>query len=87
MPQLVVLVILAIIVVAKSLKIVREHERLVIYRVGRLCRIVGPGLVVLIPFIDKGVKVNLAETFPGWQCLSQRELDENIREYMAYRPV
>jgi regulator of protease activity HflC (stomatin/prohibitin superfamily) len=87
MPQLIILVIFAILILLKSVKIVREHERLVIYRFGRLCGIAGPGLKLLAPFVDKGVKLNLKESFPGWQCLSPRELEEKIKEYMAYRPV
>ncbi len=87
MSQIVIMLILVVIVLAKSLRIVREHERLVLYRLGRLYGVKGPGLLFLLPFVDRGIKVNLAEAFPGWQCLSQSELERKIREYVAYRPV
>lgn len=87
MSQFAVMMLLAALVLLKSLRIVREHERLVTYRLGRLYRIQGPGLIFLMPFVDKGIKVNLAEAVPGWQCLSPSELENKIREYVAYRPV
>jgi regulator of protease activity HflC (stomatin/prohibitin superfamily) len=55
-------VILAFIVIAalaNSLRVVREYERLVVFRLGRLAGERGPGLVILIPFVDRAVKVGL----------------------------
>jgi regulator of protease activity HflC (stomatin/prohibitin superfamily) len=40
-------------------KIIREYERAVVFRLGRLIGYKGPGMIVLIPFIDKMVKVSL----------------------------
>ncbi len=82
-----VLVILALIYLVMSFRIVREHERYVIYRFGKFYRISGPGLLLLTPFVDKGIRINLAEAFPGWQGLSPDELEKKIREYAAYRPI
>ncbi len=87
MLEMALLVILALIYLAMSLRIVREHERYVVYRFGKFFKISGPGLLLLLPFLDKVIKVNLAEAFPDWQCLSQGELEEKIRESVAYRPV
>ncbi|HET6420850.1 MAG TPA: SPFH domain-containing protein [Geobacteraceae bacterium] len=87
MAQIAILSILVVIVLAKSLKVVSEQERLVHYRLGRLYRIAGPGILFLLPFMDKGIRVNLTEAVPGWQGLSQSELEQKIREYVAYRPV
>ncbi len=41
------------------LKILREYERGVIFRLGRLYKAKGPGIIILLPVIDKMVKVNL----------------------------
>lgn len=55
-----ILLILLIIFIATSVKIVNEYERAVIFRLGRvLGKAKGPGLFILIPFIDKMVKVDL----------------------------
>ena len=55
---IVVIVILAIILFS-SIKIAREYERGVVFRLGRLLGVKGPGLYLLIPFIDKAVSVDL----------------------------
>lgn len=56
---LIIIIILALIILSKSIRIVREYERGVVFRLGRLLRAKGPGLFLLIPFIDKMVKVEL----------------------------
>jgi regulator of protease activity HflC (stomatin/prohibitin superfamily) len=49
-----------LIVLRSMIKIVKEHERGVIFRLGRLLRgPVGPGLLFLIPFVDRMVKIDL----------------------------
>jgi regulator of protease activity HflC (stomatin/prohibitin superfamily) len=52
-------VLLAIIVIANAIRVVREYERLVVFRLGRLVGERGPGLVFLIPIVDRAVKVGL----------------------------
>ncbi len=58
-PFLLFLVFLAIIVLANAIRVVREYERLVVFRLGRLVGERGPGLVLLIPVIDRAVRVGL----------------------------
>ena len=55
----IVLVILAVIFLAASIRVLREYERGVIFRLGRLIALKGPGLILLIPFIDQMVRVDL----------------------------
>jgi regulator of protease activity HflC (stomatin/prohibitin superfamily) len=60
-------IVIAVFVIASSVRILREYERGVIFRFGRRANAVfnpggdgsGPGLILLIPFIDKMVKVSL----------------------------
>jgi regulator of protease activity HflC (stomatin/prohibitin superfamily) len=52
-------VFLGIVVLANAIRIVREYERLVVFRLGRLVGERGPGLVLLIPLVDRAVKVGL----------------------------
>jgi len=56
---LVVLVALGLMAAAASVRILREYERAVVFRLGRLLDQKGPGLVLLIPFIDRMVRVSL----------------------------
>jgi regulator of protease activity HflC (stomatin/prohibitin superfamily) len=67
-----IIVLLALTIII-SLKILREDERLVIIRFGRLFKIAGPA-VVIIPFINRGIKINLSKGLPGWRGCSELEL-------------
>jgi regulator of protease activity HflC (stomatin/prohibitin superfamily) len=53
--------ILGIILLASAIRIVPEYERLVVFRLGRCVGAKGPGLVFLIPIIDRGRKADLRE--------------------------
>lgn len=55
----VVVIILVFFILANAIRILREYERGVIFRLGRLVGAKGPGLILLIPIIDKMVKVSL----------------------------
>ncbi len=56
---IVVLLFFALIAVGMSVRVLREYERGVIFRLGRLIATKGPGLILLIPLIDRMVKVDL----------------------------
>jgi regulator of protease activity HflC (stomatin/prohibitin superfamily) len=58
-----VLLILFLLLLTQALKVVREYQRLVVFRLGRSIGLKGPGLVVLIPIIDKPVWVDLRELY------------------------
>lgn len=60
---LIVLLALLFMLASVALRIVREYQRLVVFRLGRALGSRGPGLVVLIPFVDQGVRVDLREIF------------------------
>jgi len=51
--------IFVVIILANAIRILREYERGVVFRLGRLVGVKGPGLILLIPLIDKMVKVSL----------------------------
>lgn len=46
-------------IIASAVKILREYERGVVFRLGRFIGVKGPGLILLIPFVDRMVKVSL----------------------------
>lgn len=48
-----------LIILASAIRILREYERAVIFRLGRLIAVKGPGLILLIPLIDRMVRVSL----------------------------
>ncbi len=56
-----VVLLLLIVFLAAAIKIVAEYRRVVVFRLGRCIGAKGPGLVLLIPFIDRPVMVDLRE--------------------------
>ncbi|MBC8460348.1 MAG: slipin family protein [Deltaproteobacteria bacterium] len=52
-------VVLIVFFLSSAIRILREYERAVIFRLGRVIKTKGPGLIILIPIIDKMVKVSL----------------------------
>jgi regulator of protease activity HflC (stomatin/prohibitin superfamily) len=57
------LVVLLLIILGAAIRIVAEYQRLVVFRLGRVLGAKGPGLVLLVPFVDRGVRVDLRETY------------------------
>jgi regulator of protease activity HflC (stomatin/prohibitin superfamily) len=56
---LVVILFFGLIILSTSIRVLREYERGVIFRLGRLVASKGPGLILLIPIVDRMVKVSL----------------------------
>ena len=54
-------VIIAVALLATAIRIIPEYQRLVVFRLGRCVGAKGPGFVLLIPFVDRGVKADLRE--------------------------
>jgi regulator of protease activity HflC (stomatin/prohibitin superfamily) len=54
-------IILAVILLASAIRVVPEYVRLVVFRLGRCIGAKGPGIVFLIPIVDRGVSVDLRE--------------------------
>lgn len=59
MMPLYLLLIVVVFILASAIKVLNEYERAVIFRLGRLVGSKGPGLIILIPIIDRMVKVSL----------------------------
>ncbi len=56
---LVPLIAIALVFLASAIRILNEYERAVVFRLGRYVGVKGPGLIILIPVLDKMVKVSL----------------------------
>jgi regulator of protease activity HflC (stomatin/prohibitin superfamily) len=54
-----VIIAFLVIVIASAIRILREYERAVVFRLGRLIGSKGPGLIFLIPIVDRMVRVSL----------------------------
>lgn len=83
------LLVLAVIVLAMAVRIVPEYRRLVVFRLGRCVGPRGPGLVFLIPFVDKGREVDLREVFfdvPPQTCITADNASVSI-DFLVYDKV
>src|SRR5260221_4683217 len=54
-------IVLGVVVAGLAIRIVPEYQRLVVLRLGRLIGVRGPGLILLIPFVDPGIRAHLRE--------------------------
>jgi regulator of protease activity HflC (stomatin/prohibitin superfamily) len=53
------LIVVAVVILFSTIRVVREYERLVVFSLGRLSGARGPGLIILVPWVERGVKVGL----------------------------
>ena len=61
-PLLIALIVIVVVfILAASIRVIPEYQRLIVFRLGRSIGERGPGLVMLIPVVDKAVKVDLRE--------------------------
>lgn len=60
---LVAIIFLLLILIVPNIKVLKEYERAVIFRLGRVSGTKGPGIVFLVPILDRAVKVDLRENY------------------------
>jgi regulator of protease activity HflC (stomatin/prohibitin superfamily) len=87
---LVVLVFFGLIVVGSSVRILREYERGVIFRLGRLIAQKGPGLILLIPFVDRMVKVDLRTVtlnIPPQEVITRDNVPAGVNAVAYFRVI
>ena len=59
MYPVIVIVVLVVMFLASAIRILNEYERGVIFRLGRVIATKGPGLIILIPIVDKMVRIDM----------------------------
>jgi len=86
----VLLIIFGAIVIASGVRILREYERGVIFRLGRLIAQKGPGLIFLIPFVDRMVRIDLRTvtlTVPPQEVISKDNVTVRVNAVAYFRVV
>ncbi|MCL4545434.1 MAG: SPFH/Band 7/PHB domain protein [Chloroflexi bacterium] len=86
---LVIILIILVLFLPQSLRIAREYQRLVVFRLGKCVGFRGPGPVLLIPFVDRPVLVDLREQFteiPHQTCITEDNVPISI-DFLIYRQV
>lgn len=86
----VVIILFALIILSNAIRILREYERGVIFRLGRLIGLKGPGLILLIPIIDKMVRVSLRTVVmdvPTQDVITQDNVSIKVNAVVYFRVV
>ncbi|MBB5830199.1 slipin family protein [Brachybacterium aquaticum] len=85
---LIVVVVLLLVLLAASLKVVREYERLVVFRLGRLRGPLGPGLVIMLPFLDRSVRVDqrvVTLTIPPQEVITRDNVTARVNAVVMFK--
>lgn len=87
---IVFLVIFILIILFASIRIVNEYERGVVFRLGRYVGVRGPGLILLIPFIERMVKVDLRVVtmdVPAQECITVDTVTVKVDAVVYFRVI
>jgi regulator of protease activity HflC (stomatin/prohibitin superfamily) len=86
----IVVVVFALIILSNAIKILREYERGVIFRLGRLIKVKGPGLILLIPIVDKMIRVSLRTIVldvPPQDVITQDNVSIKVNAVVYFRVI
>jgi regulator of protease activity HflC (stomatin/prohibitin superfamily) len=82
--------VLAVLLLASSLRILREYQRGVVFQLGRFWRVKGPGLVILIPGIQQMVRIDLRTVvvdIPSQDVISRDNVTLKVNAVLYFRVV
>ena len=83
-------IVLIVLFLMSAIRILREYERGVIFRLGRVIKTKGPGLIILIPVIDKMVKVSLrlvAMDVPPQDVITRDNVSVKVNAVIYFRVI
>src|SRR5437588_9161326 len=86
----IVLAVIAFAVAGASVRVLREYERGVLFRLGRLMDVRGPGLIMLVPTIDRMVRVSLRTitlSIPPQEIITRDNIPVRVTAVAYYRVV
>jgi regulator of protease activity HflC (stomatin/prohibitin superfamily) len=85
-----IIIVVLLILIPMTVKVVTEYERGVIFRLGRLVGAKGPGLFLIIPFIDRMVKVDLRVVtmdVPSQEVITRDNVTVRVNAVVYFRVV
>lgn len=90
MPVLMVLLFLVILFLASAIRVLNEYERAVVFRLGRIIDVKGPGLIILIPVIDRMVRVDMRTItmdVPAQDIITRDNVSIKVNAVVYFRVV
>ncbi len=85
-----VILVVALTAVASAIRVLREYERGIVFRLGRLMEVRGPGLQLLIPSLDRMVRVSLRTvtlTIPPQEIITRDNVPARVTAVTYYRVI
>jgi len=82
--------LIIVVIVAYSLRILREYERGVVFLLGRFWKVKGPGLVVIVPFVQQMVRIDLRTRVldvPPQDVISRDNVSVKVNAVVYYRVI
>jgi regulator of protease activity HflC (stomatin/prohibitin superfamily) len=90
LPILIAFAVAAALLLAAAIRVLREYERAVIFRLGRLIGIKGPGLILLIPVIDRMVRIDLRTVtlnIPPQEVITRDNVPARVNAVAYFRVI
>ncbi|MFH2075926.1 MAG: slipin family protein, partial [Pseudomonadota bacterium] len=90
MYTVIVVVVLVVMFLASAIRILNEYERAVIFRLGRVIDTKGPGLIILIPVVDKMVKIDMRTItmdVPSQDVITRDNVSIKVNAVVYFRVV
>jgi regulator of protease activity HflC (stomatin/prohibitin superfamily) len=87
---LIIPIVLIVILLAYSVRVLREYERAVIFQLGRLWRVKGPGLILVIPVLQQAVRVDLRTRVldvPPQDVISRDNVSVKVNAVIYFRVI
>ena len=84
----IVLIVILVLLIKMAIKIFPEYERGVLFRLGRLVGVRGPGLVIIIPFIDRIERISLrivVDNVPPQEVITRDNVTCKVNAVLYYR--
>jgi regulator of protease activity HflC (stomatin/prohibitin superfamily) len=88
--QLLPLLVIGLVILKMGIHVLQEYERGVIFRLGRLAGIKGPGLIFIIPFIDKMVKIDqrtITMDIPTQDVITRDNISIKVNAVLYFRAM
>jgi regulator of protease activity HflC (stomatin/prohibitin superfamily) len=90
MPSMLILVVAALFILTNAIRVLKEYERAVVFRLGRAIGTKGPGLIFLIPLVDRMIKVELRTItldIPPQDIITRDNVSMKVNAVLYFRVI